>query len=1094
MKKLYAKRFALCLMFCAFYQMKAQTPTQVRQITQEYNQTRLSGLVRTLTEVNQQEKEYANQQALLRGIPKELTLEEGGYAELQRVLPDGTPIYYRTYNANAAISTRANHLHEGGTLGLNLMGQDMIAHVWDGGHGRASHQEYDGSGGNNRLTIMDIASEGGLQLRYHAAHVTGTIMASGVQPEAKGMAPYSQVHGYRWNNDIAEAADAASNGMLLSNHSYGLLGGGIPDQYFGAYRQESRDWDEIMYNAPYYLMVAAAGNEGNINTYNGAPLQGNAAYDKLTGKAIAKNNLVVANAQDANIAPDGTLVSVSINTSSSEGPTDDFRIKPDITGNGTNVYSTYESSDTAYNAITGTSMASPNVLGSLLLVQEHYNTIHNSFAKAATIKGLALHTADDVGTNGPDAIFGWGLLNTKRAAETISGNGSASIIDELTLSQGQSYQIQVDATGGPLQASISWTDAPGTPRTATNDATPVLINDLDIRITQDTDTFLPWRLTGVATNAKEDNNVDPFERVDIDSASGTYTITVTHKGDLFSGNQNFTLVVTGMGTATPPPPQDCIAEVLSLPYSEGFNNTLGQWTQGSGDNFDWALRSGTTPSSGTGPSEASEGSHYIYMETSTPNNPYKTAILNAPCFDLSNVTDAMMTFNYQMTGNAVGAIHVEASTNSGLTWTSIWSQSGDQGIDWKSATVDLSTYIGSTVQLRLYGVSGSSWQGDIAIDNFQLFEGTFVDILPPSSPLNLNATNITETSLDLNWTPSTDNVSVTGYDIYIDGAFYVSVSSPSASVSGLTLDTVYDFSVQAKDEAGNLSIFSDVLSVRTAGGATTTTQLLGSYFETGLDGWLDGGGDCYRYSGAFASEGSYAMRLRDNSGTRSAMTTASEYDLTPYENVEITFMFYPNSMENGEDFWVRYTNGSGWQTIASYARGTDFNNGSFYEVTIQLDNTTYDFTTNCKFRIQCDASGNGDQVYIDEVVITGISGTASYANDTTIVDIGTSSMSVFGDTTISSNVNSELGFELTPNPAKTTTLIRSEIDIEDEPVDVSMTIYDVQGRVVFERLYPKTTDEQFTEQLEVSNFKSGVYFIKLSTSNGMLETYKLIKE
>ena len=59
----------------------------------------------------------------------------------------------------------------------------------------------------------------------------------------------------------------------------------------------------------------------------------------------------------------GNLVSVSINSSSSEGPTDDMRIKPDITGNGTGLYSTYHNSDTAYNSITGTSMASETISG-----------------------------------------------------------------------------------------------------------------------------------------------------------------------------------------------------------------------------------------------------------------------------------------------------------------------------------------------------------------------------------------------------------------------------------------------------------------------------------------------------------------------------------------------------------------------------------------------------------------------------------------------------------------------------------------------------------------------------------------------------------
>ena len=72
--------------------------------------------------------------------------KNGAYVELQRLASDGTPIYYTTFNVDAAESTRTNHLNIGGSLGLNLDGQNMTAHVWDGGLARASHQEYDGPG------------------------------------------------------------------------------------------------------------------------------------------------------------------------------------------------------------------------------------------------------------------------------------------------------------------------------------------------------------------------------------------------------------------------------------------------------------------------------------------------------------------------------------------------------------------------------------------------------------------------------------------------------------------------------------------------------------------------------------------------------------------------------------------------------------------------------------------------------------------------------------------------------------------------------------------------------------------------------------
>ena len=98
-------------------------------------------------------------------------------------------------------------------------------------------------------------------------------------------------------------------------------------------------------------MVVAAGNEGNDDTVNLDPLSGENSYDKLTGHSTSKNNLVIANGIDADINEDGTLSSVEINTGSSEGPTDDFRVKPDLMGNGTGLYSTYETTDSAYSQL-----------------------------------------------------------------------------------------------------------------------------------------------------------------------------------------------------------------------------------------------------------------------------------------------------------------------------------------------------------------------------------------------------------------------------------------------------------------------------------------------------------------------------------------------------------------------------------------------------------------------------------------------------------------------------------------------------------------------------------------------------------------------
>ncbi len=604
MKKKYTSHLVLVFTFLGFlHQTQGQNKNQIKQIRSNSNLTELHKMYSSFKSQTAKDKQIAIQIAKQKNWKIKFRTKDNRTIELQKVI-DGTPIYYTTYNIRAAKSTRTNHLNKGGSLGLNLMGQNMIAHVWDAGIANVNHQEYDGNGGNNRFSVGDTTNK----LDYHAEHVTGTIMASGFDPKAKGMAPQSTVIGYDWNNDLSEASLASENGMLLSNHSYGVATRGADNElllnpeYFGSYNYHAQKWDEIMFNAPHYLMVKSAGNDGLDNEANPFPINQKGGWDKLTGQSTAKNNLVVANAYDANVDSNGNLISVSIDESSSQGPTDDMRIKPDITGNGANIYSSFhfpswdeEASqhlsdgniNDDYYTIGGTSMAAPNVTGSLLLLQQHYKSLHHDiFMKAATLKGLALHTADDAGPQGPDAVFGWGLLNAKKAAETITQKGKKTKIEELTLTTGQTDTIKVFSDGkSPLLASISWTDIPGDINTSLNSSTPTLVNDLDIRVLDSETTFYPYRLTGPTTSTKKDNKVDPFERIDIPNASGSYTIIISHKGSLMGGSQNYSLIVTGITSS-------CNATTPNKVSVSSLNDTNAkiQWNSSLGASYDIRYR------------------------------------------------------------------------------------------------------------------------------------------------------------------------------------------------------------------------------------------------------------------------------------------------------------------------------------------------------------------------------------------------------------------------------------------------------------------------------------------------------------------------
>lgn len=188
--------------------------------------------------------------------------------------------------------------------------------------------------------------------------------------------------------------------------------------------------------------------------------------------------------------------------------------------------------------------------------------------------------------------------------------------------------------------------------------------------------------------------------------------------DVLQNTYDFYLANTGT---------DCTTTINTLPYTEGFEDGLGDWTQNDNDlshigspDFDWVINTGETTTNNTGPDAAFEGETYLYTEASGANAgfPAKRAVLNSPCIDLSAQTEVFFTFNYHMFGSNTGNLAVRI--NDGIGWKTIWLQEGDQGNSWNSAVIDLSAYVGGDVQLRLDSTTGLNERSDIAIDNVRI--------------------------------------------------------------------------------------------------------------------------------------------------------------------------------------------------------------------------------------------------------------------------------------------------------------------------------------------------------------------------------------
>ncbi len=553
----------LGLLLLCFISMNLLFGQESQDYLSKTDQQRLHELANIYEAQYKEERERAIEIAKQNERPIKIEKEDGQIIELQGLTSTGQLKYYATNNLDAAKTVSTDQVWPGGSLNLNLTGNGITVGEWDGGAVYDAHQDLTG-----RVTQVD----GATNTSSHATHVAGTMIGQGINNSAKGMAYQANLDAHDWSNDNSEMATAASNGLLVSNHSYGIPAGwsngswngdasisSQEDYKFGFYTQDAKNWDQIARNAPYYLIVKSSGNDRNDDG-SGHPADG--PYDCISTKGNAKNILTVGAVKDI---PSGysSPSDVQMTSFSSWGPTDDGRIKPDVVGNGRSLTSTYPNSTNNYNSISGTSMSAPNVSGSLLLLQEHYYNLNNNYMKAATLKGLVIHTADDASNNqGPDYEYGWGLLNTSNAADLISDNGGTQAIEENSLSNQDTFTYSIYSDGTkPLRATISWTDVPGNPPAPSLDpSTKMLVNDLDARIIKDSTNNVhkpyvmdPANPSNPAT--KGDNATDNVEQVNISNPSaGWYTVRITHKNNLHNQNdQNFSLIISGGASSCPKP-------------------------------------------------------------------------------------------------------------------------------------------------------------------------------------------------------------------------------------------------------------------------------------------------------------------------------------------------------------------------------------------------------------------------------------------------------------------------------------------------------------------------------------------------------------
>jgi hypothetical protein len=195
-------------------------------------------------------------------------------------------------------------------------------------------------------------------------------------------------------------------------------------------------------------------------------------------------------------------------------------------------------------------------------------------------------------------------------------------------------------------------------------------------------------------------------------------------------------------------------------------------------------------------------------------------VVSAPNTAVSWAAGSTQTVTWSVAGttaNGVNAANVEIllSTDGGDTYPiTILASTPNDG----SQAITVPNNPGTLNRIMVKGANHIFF--DISNTNFTITSGGGGDVTVPSTPLNLAASGTTQTTTNLAWSASTDNVGVTGYDVYQNGTFKANVAGTTYTVTGLTASTAYNFYVRAKDAAGNASANSNTVNVTTlaAGG------------------------------------------------------------------------------------------------------------------------------------------------------------------------------------------------------------------------------------------------------------------------------------
>jgi len=417
------------------------------------------------------------------------------------------------------------HANEVQISPYNLHGNGYVAAMWDAGIAYA-HTDY-----SSRLTDAD-----GTGSHWHATMVAGAMAGNGSRSyfcggysaQWRGIATQADIISYDWDDAVTEHNSAKNTYHAdVSQNSWGwdsCQPGHCTE--FGDYDSYSRSYDQIVRGdlySGYITIVTSAGNQGECDYCSG--YLPHFPYGTVTGPmGTSKNALSIS----GTITNNNTFWSES-----SRGPTDDGRIKPDLSAPACKLYSNMIIStyiDNCYAMACGTSMSSPVVSGAVILMYEQYNEFYSTDPLPSTIRAVLYHTAIDYGNDGPDYQYGYGRIHVKDAIDLIiddNGQNLKIVEDQLYNSQTDQFQVYVEPGQTELKITVAWDD-----KAAYGGSGVKLLNNLNLLlISPSSSNYYPWTLDWNSPSSPATTGIDTrnnMEQVYVSNPeSGVWTVQVT---------------------------------------------------------------------------------------------------------------------------------------------------------------------------------------------------------------------------------------------------------------------------------------------------------------------------------------------------------------------------------------------------------------------------------------------------------------------------------------------------------------------------------------------------------------------------------------